>query len=383
MPQSAKFPYAWEDIPSGVSWIRDLSAEEAIAQCSKWQLLPGPTLEENRVILRRALDGAMSNLKANVLESQNKNTEQVTAAPTTDWTHIVQATASAIGTQIAEALAKQPPIRGQGNQTTFPRAISELIDSLPVCSGADRERFYKFLVGLHQVNELQLVDSRQLLVAILPKTEGHLRVIWTKALTEGSSIEGLMPHLIGVFLPERVKQRLVSETAYRVQRPYEPLSDFIVHVKQAAAILLPPDTDILDIIISGLNPHTRARFAGYPAPTSMEELFSLLPRLDLIEREVRRDTRTDAPRHREEAAGTQYPRYRPAPVSNTRFPARPNYFQFGSNRPYHPGQRGTGAYRPPTTGYSPRPVYRGNGQEQFPAHRRPGNYNNLNYSRGR
>ncbi|KAG8305457.1 hypothetical protein J6590_069798 [Homalodisca vitripennis] len=82
-----------------------------------------------------------------------------------------------------------------------------------------------------------------------------------------------------------MRQQCVSEMLYRVQKPKETLADIVSDLQSLADILLAEfgEQDLLDTILTGLNPAMRARLAGFPPPTTVDNLYALSPRIDRSE----------------------------------------------------------------------------------------------------
>lgn len=216
----------------------------------------------------------------------------------TEWLNIVQSTATAVGESIAAALSRLQPGITNTSTAHVPQALNTLINALPICSGSDSAQLLKFSIGFTQICELKLADEKQIVVAMLPKTAGQLRAYWLNAITQHVSTSQLMQGVLDTFLPDRARQQLITDTIYRVQKTHETLADFITDVQNSARILLDPSTDLLDIILTGINAQTRARLAGFPAPYSVDQLLQLVPRLEVIrtiERQSERSTHTPAP----------------------------------------------------------------------------------------
>jgi hypothetical protein len=385
----SKIPFAWEDRPQGVSWVDKLNSSQAISQCVHWNLEPALTLEANRVVLKNHIksgtsielntnmrghssktdtptsESELQNVQAQHVEQEHlANTNSTIAAPQTgDWMAIVQATAAAIGENIATAIAgrRNQPERESGARPEPPRAFYDLVAALPICSGSDSHKLLEFLIGIQQIFELELADEKQMRVAILPKTNGQLRTIWASSITDGITRAGLMNKIAETFLPDRAKQQLIREAVYRVQKHNESLSDFITSVQSAAKILLQPNAELLDTILTGMNSANRACLAGFPAPTSVDELLHLVPRLEVIMKMDRSTPQAEPCSNNRQTQSSQYrapwqgryPRgnnYAPAHAhryNNTerhnnvysagtpraQFPYRPNTFSFGANRP--------------------------------------------------
>lgn len=400
----SKTPFPWESRPSGVSWVDKFNASQAMEQCKAWDIAPSGTLEANRVILKNYIKNRSQKESSNEttdttpqLHSDSETSKQGNAetdedkteyfpppgpndAATTqhsaapggaitartipphvgDWMTVIQATAAAVGENIAAALAVRQSDRETATNKQLPSAIYDMITALPNCSGADSHTLLKFLIGTNQIFELGLTDEKQTLIAILPKTTGQLRAVWVSAITKGISHPRLSASLIETFLPDRAKQQLILEAIYRVQKPNESLIDFITNVQNSAKVLLASEADLLDIILTGMNASTRACLAGFPAPRTVEELLRLIPRLEVIrnierpsdrpqlnsDQEAFRYQQRGRWQHREAHANNTFSRngagrfhqpnnnYGPnqAVPAHARLPFRPNTYHYGPHR---------------------------------------------------
>lgn len=268
--------YEWEEKPEGISWIDKLNAAQATDQCKLWGLTPASTLEQNRIALKNAIRGN----KEGETTRESGNTTP-TGDDSNKWLALVQATAENIGSSIAQALAASNK-SDTSQQYNLPYVVKELAARAPVCSGTEPAKLLKFLQIVKQILRLELLENRQVLIAILHKTSGQLRELWMQALHDNQDVAQLLHELVNVFLPDRAKQQLLTESVYRVQGRNETLSEFIIYVREAAEILLPADSDILDIILTGINSPTRARLAGFQAPTRLSDLLALIPRMEVI-----------------------------------------------------------------------------------------------------
>lgn len=330
--------YQWDNRPQGTSWIRDLNASQAVAQCCLWGLTPASTLEENRVVLRnhiKTLLGSIPTTPAAPLVPSI--VEPSTHTEQSQWADVVQATAQAVGSQIAAALAGRD--RGTQQMSSLPHALRELVSSASSCTGTDSFTLLKFVKIAKQLEQLKLAENKQMLVALLPKTSGQLREMWSKAILSDSPMSNLLLEVVNTFLPDRARQQLLARSVYRVQGSSESLADFIIDIKGTAEILLPPNQDILEIVLTGINPPTRARLAGFPAPTHLEDLLALAPRMEVIRQlEMQQNTPNAYQNYNRRTVTYSEPRrpyYLPAthrqPNDVPRFPFRPNQ---GTN--FHP-----------------------------------------------
>lgn len=312
----SRVPFSWDDRPLTISWIDELDGPLAIQQCAAWNILPAETLEQNKVILKRHMSGALSRLDytnapnvpntramsytRNADNAPNLDLETPPSTPSNnltphrEWLHIIQATAEAVGTQIAAALRTNQPLITTNNNGNLPRVLLDMVDELPVCSGGEAHKLLDFLIGCHKLLDLELADNRQLLIALLPKTSGQVRTQWVEAISQNTVVSQVCQDVVGLFLPDRAKQQLITETIFRMQEPQESLSEFITSIQDAARVLFPEGGDLLDTILTGINANTRARLAGFRAPESVEQLLQLVPHTEVIravERRAQEETR--------------------------------------------------------------------------------------------
>lgn len=280
--------YTLENKPSGVSWVDKLRSAQAKAQCLAWGLTPAPTLEANRVMLKdyinsKAAQGHSTSQTSLVENLQNKPpVEQVTPQP--DWQVLVRATAVAVGEQVAKAFAESGTQRPTAHHGLGNKIVSDMVEALPSISGANARQLVSFLISVNQILLLDLVSPNTVILNILPKTKDQLRSIWSQAIQNKSSASSLIETVLDNFLPGRLRQQTVTDLIYRVQKPNESLAEFANNIQSVADLLLPDcrGMQLLDIVLTGINPPTRARLSGLPAPNTLADLFTLAPRVDVI-----------------------------------------------------------------------------------------------------
>ncbi|KAG8241694.1 hypothetical protein J6590_081428 [Homalodisca vitripennis] len=171
---------------------------------------------------------------------------------------IIKATATAVGLEVAAALgeARSGAIsRNEYLNLNLPKILADMIDSTLV-SETDPRRLVRFLIRFKQVIKLDLVPLNNVILDVLPKN----------------------------FLTGRVRKLCVSEMLYRLQKPKETLADFVSDLQSLADIVLTEfgEQDLVDTVLKGLNPDTRARLAGFPPPTIVDHLYAFSPRIDVI-----------------------------------------------------------------------------------------------------
>lgn len=199
------------------------------------------------------------------------------------WQDVVHATAIAVGQQVASAMA-QARVSSPPSSSSTPQVVSELLRTLPVISGDDSDQLLSFLVQVRKIEQLKLTSSENLVISILPHTAGQLRTFWSQAIADRTSIFDLIASLLNFFAPHQLRHSMISKLVYRPQGSQETLPEFVEKLRDYATLLLPDlgDRELLDIALNGLNRHTRAHLAGLPIPTSLQDLLTLAPRIEVV-----------------------------------------------------------------------------------------------------
>lgn len=246
--------------PSGVSWVDKLKALQAKAQCLAWGLTPANTLEANRVILKEFINsGAAPSLPASHVPAIDGSVNEPTLGvitPQPDWQGLVQATAVAVGAQVAKALAEASSHKPTAHHGSGSKIVSDMVEALPSISGANPRQLVKFLISFNQIRQLGLVPPGTLILNTLPKTKDQLRSVWSLAVQNKLSESSLIVTVLDNFLPRRLRQQTVNDLIYRVQSPTESLAEFVSDIQSVASLLLPDcqNSQLLDTVITGLNP---------------------------------------------------------------------------------------------------------------------------------
>lgn len=215
------------------------------------------------------------------------------------WQQLISATAAAVGESIARALTTANiGATPHPNFDSCPRVLQDLVNRIPITSGSDPRKFVEFLIQVEKVRQLNLADSRAILVSLLPRTTNQLRTAWTRAVADNIPIQDLIQSLLGFFLPHRLRHSIVSDLLYRSQRPNEPLAEFISDLQDCKSLLMPSlsQGELLEIALTGINQETRSHLAGFPAPLSVDELLALAPRIEVIARMHSASTSSVPPR---------------------------------------------------------------------------------------
>lgn len=268
-----------------------------------------------------------------------------------NYSQLIQDTAVAVGAQMAAALAQhQPPIRASA--THMHPMQRDLISTVQVASGADTVALVRFLAEVKSISNLQLGDEDALLIALLGKTSGQLRTLWTQAVADRMPLSSVVSQLLEFFVPEQMRLTLASQLVYRSQRESESIPEYLDDVHTMSQLIMPHITEqqLVDSVINGLHPTVRARMAALPSPRSLQELQALGPRLELV--------RLMEPKIPTTLSGTNGS---PAPLTNHRQPSAPYRYtspagsatrfqqpQRNGFRDYRPGQAsndGSGRYQ--------------------------------------
>lgn len=341
--------------------------QQAIAQCGLKLSLVDNTGNSAKLPLN-STNEKNNHIEANCVEKHPTDT-QVPEVQVPNLEKLILETASAVGLKIAEALeASKASTRPSDTYTHTPKIFDTLISALPSCSGSNSDKLLHFLIEFKHVFELDLVSDKQLILATLPKTRDQLRTLWSEALTANVSVTDLFNTILQFFLPDRAKRQVISDKIYRVQRADETLTKFITELQNLTDILMPDATqaELLDIVLTGINPNTRARLSGFPAPQSVMDLVQLAPRLEVIRGTETKFNQTllQKPEH------SQSTRFVPSNNHTNQSP-RPNFRPRNFN---HFNQRQPN-FRPREPQYIPRVPFQPNPREVRPS--RP-NFSNQN-----
>ena len=275
-------PFSWESRPSSKTWIKQLSAADAKVQCLAWGLDPKPTLEANRALLSEFVDAGTPPGAASSPPGPDQPDLSSAAAQMAE--HLILKTAAAVGQQIAAALSASSKPQQTTDSTRIPNVVVDLIQALPNVSGTNVRQLLNFLARLRSIFDLRLTSDDLVIQNTLSKTQGQLRTVWSTAITAGSDSASLVRQVLDTFLPGPVRHQALTQHLFRVQRPKEPLGEFFSELRSFAGILVPdmPDAELVDTLLTHMNPQCRARLAGFPYPSSSCDLFQLVPRIEAI-----------------------------------------------------------------------------------------------------
>lgn len=337
-----------EDIPKGTEWVYKLNAGDAITQCRILGLESASTLSGNRVVLGEFVSklkvnggdddppcnhypeahfGADGQENGNLgkIDERFENTAPVldtvvnpagtdqvlnarvpvstlTAAPTPNtgspsssepsWRDLIQATATAVGTSIAQAIAQSAGSRSASQamdslqSNNCPKVLSDMITGVSQASGSDPKSLIMFLIQVQKLNNLHLANEFAVIVALLPRTLGQLRTTWAQAIAEKISLSTLIGQVLNYFVPHRLRHSLITELVFRKQRGNESIADFVTDLQDVSTLIMSDisPSELLEVVLTGMNEHTRAHLSGFPAPTCIQDLLAMAPRIEVMRR---------------------------------------------------------------------------------------------------
>ncbi|KAG8275635.1 hypothetical protein J6590_082424 [Homalodisca vitripennis] len=220
------------NIPKTVSWIKKLSIEEAREQCKLWGIKPKHKLDAMRVQLNefvaRSSEGVVSDLEEPADEPRVPVTDDLVDDPSMKQDEL-------------ETCTVLPPVT--------PVDLSGLVKSL-------HTMLLKRMLRLCEIC-LESADYT-----------------WPNALQT----------IRLTFFSSRAIRDIQSKLMYRQQRPLEPYADYLTDIVSIFQILGPEisDAEIFSTIFTGLNPHTRAALAGLQAPTTVQQLKSMVSLIESL-----------------------------------------------------------------------------------------------------
>lgn len=152
--------------------------------------------------------------------------------------------------------------------------IELLLKDLPVTDGLVVEILLRFLKIALKIQSQFGVGDTQLFQILQPFALGPLSDRLTFAINTNSSFDQFHGEVLKYFIPQRLLSAIEREQFYRLQLSNEPLSSYIVSIREAAALLRLnlSECEIVTTICSGLNPAERSRLIFHGRPTSFQQL---------------------------------------------------------------------------------------------------------------
>lgn len=152
--------------------------------------------------------------------------------------------------------------------------VTELVKSLPKCSGSDEKQLITFLRKVIPVFSIAPRAENEVVKLILPSTSDHLFAVWLSGIQTRQSWNDLHASILYKFFPGVHRKRLETEYVLRQQLPNESFSDFVEDiVGTAQALQLSwPEYYLVDIIMSNLAPHVRSHLVLQNRPLSINDV---------------------------------------------------------------------------------------------------------------
>jgi hypothetical protein len=192
-----------------------------------------------------------------------------------------EAAASAeIPTQLVPDLGTDKVFAATANTTynRLPNPIGQVLERMPVTNGLDVPTLLSFLSCLLRLKELPGVNDSTLLKLVYPYCRSPLTERVSMFLDSSRNFEAFHKEILEFFVPGRLRQQLIQERFYRLQRPMESLATFAADVKHVARLLRvnSSQAEIVDVILGGLTAEERSRLIFSKKPTSFLELDELI-----------------------------------------------------------------------------------------------------------
>ncbi|KAG8290903.1 hypothetical protein J6590_073475 [Homalodisca vitripennis] len=293
------------NIPKTDSWIKKLSIEEAREQCKLWGIKPKDKLDAMRVQLNefvaRSSEGVVSDLEEPADEPRLPVTDDLVDDPSmkqdeletctvlppvtpvdlsglvkslhTMTLHAIEATAKTVAQEMATH--NRPNNR---DDVSFPNILRDMLREVPITSGTDLFQLTEFLVKIQKIVELNLGSDKTILLNAVARTEGRLRDVWMGLVSADYTWPNALQTIRLTLFSSTAIRDIQSKLMYRQQRLLEPYADYLTDIVSIFQILGPEisDAEIFSTIFTGLNPHTRAAFAGLQAPTTVQQLKNMV-----------------------------------------------------------------------------------------------------------
>ncbi|XP_039291296.1 uncharacterized protein LOC120352986 [Nilaparvata lugens] len=152
--------------------------------------------------------------------------------------------------------------------------IEALIKQLPQNDGLSVDKLLKFIEVSLLIKERSNLDGQLLFNLLVSAAIGPLAERLDRAICEGKSFNEFHGELLHYFIPSRLISVIEREHYYRLQMPNEPLSTYILAIKNSAKLLRlnKSEEEIVNDICSGLNPEERSRLVFQNKPSSFAQL---------------------------------------------------------------------------------------------------------------
>ncbi|XP_039276064.1 uncharacterized protein LOC120349650 [Nilaparvata lugens] len=152
--------------------------------------------------------------------------------------------------------------------------IESLTKNLKPTDGLNIHDLLSFLTIALKIQSFSQIDDGQMLKLLVPFTVGPLCDKITMAINSSHSFDKFHQEVLNYFVPQRLMSTIVKDRFYRLQAPVEPISAYVVSIKESALLLRleKSEAEVVSTILSGLSPHERSRLIFMNKPTTLAQL---------------------------------------------------------------------------------------------------------------
>ena len=147
-------------------------------------------------------------------------------------------------------------------------SLTGVLQKLSVVDAFKEDQLLVFLDLVLQLAAYPGISDGEVLSLIYPYCRGSLAEKVTNTWRRGGTVDTFHGEVLDYFIYPPRRSQLKWDLFYRFQANGEALGDYVQDIRKAARVLRLglPDTEVLDVIMEGLNPQDRSRliFAGRP-----------------------------------------------------------------------------------------------------------------------
>lgn len=161
----------------------------------------------------------------------------------------------------------------------------KILRALPICDGFDVDKLLALLKGSVKLIKSFCDLRSNILSLLIPQTSGSLNSCLIRHLGATNSFDDFHAEVIELFIPVRQLTHLKQNLYYRCQGADESLPNYIVDIREAAAVLRLPDSegDIVETILDGISPRVRSALVFCEKAKTFAELDRLCSRVMNVE----------------------------------------------------------------------------------------------------
>lgn len=166
-----------------------------------------------------------------------------------------------------------PPLNIAVPYSKLPHPASRLISNIPKADGFDTDNLLKFFKAAYNIYNSFADLRHNLLSLLIPFTSGPLLDCLCRHISQNNFID-FHKEALNSFVPSRQYDQLKANLYLRCQSVGEPLSTYILSIKEAACVLLinASEAEVVNTIIEGINSEVRSCLVFSTRPASYAEL---------------------------------------------------------------------------------------------------------------